>query len=147
MTGVQTCALPIYEITWSRIIAKKTLDVVNARALAASGGSRMLISELKAQSDVLKSSGLTPTSAPGVYRELAQGDVDSLRLYGIRQDEIKGVKKEDPTPSSKSESKPQQKPDISKIKGAPSGSTIGNMVEGKGYEVKDSSGNLIGYAK
>lgn len=39
------------------------------------------------------------------------------------------------------------KPDISKITGAPAGSTIGSFVSGKGWEIKDRSGNLLGYAK
>jgi hypothetical protein len=38
-------------------------------------------------------------------------------------------------------------PDISTVKGAPKGATIGTMVQGKGYEVKDSSGKVIGYAQ
>lgn len=39
------------------------------------------------------------------------------------------------------------KPDISKITGAPSGATVGTFVEGKGWEVKDKSGKLLGYAQ
>ena len=38
-------------------------------------------------------------------------------------------------------------PDISTVKGAPAGATIGAFVQGQGYEVKDSKGKLIGYAK
>jgi len=80
------------EINWSRAIAKKVLDVVNERALAASGGGRLLISELNRQAEVLKSSGLTPESAPFVYRELARGDLDKLQSrYGIKPEEIKGM--------------------------------------------------------
>lgn len=39
------------------------------------------------------------------------------------------------------------KPDISKIQGAPAGSTIGAFVEGKGWEVKDKNGKLLGHAQ
>lgn len=38
-------------------------------------------------------------------------------------------------------------PDISKIKGAPSGSTVGAFVAGKGWEIKGKDGTLLGYAK
>jgi hypothetical protein len=38
------------------------------------------------------------------------------------------------------------RPDISRITGAPSGSSVGNFVQGKGWEIKDRSGKLIGYA-
>lgn len=38
------------------------------------------------------------------------------------------------------------KPDISSVQGAPSGSSVGNYVTGKGWEIKDSKGKLIGYA-
>lgn len=38
-------------------------------------------------------------------------------------------------------------PDISMIQGAPKGSKIGEYVQGKGYEIKDSKGKLLGYAQ
>ena len=41
----------------------------------------------------------------------------------------------------------QKAPDISTVTGAPKGSTIGSFVQGKGFEVKDKGGNLIGYAQ
>jgi hypothetical protein len=41
----------------------------------------------------------------------------------------------------------QKAPDISTVTGAPKGSTIGAFVQGKGFEVKDKGGNLIGYAQ
>lgn len=37
------------------------------------------------------------------------------------------------------------KPDIASIKDAPSGSTVGNFVAGRGYEVKDRTGKVLGY--
>jgi hypothetical protein len=42
---------------------------------------------------------------------------------------------------------PAAKPDISKVDGAPAGSTVGKAVAGKGWEVKDKSGKLIGYVQ
>jgi hypothetical protein len=38
-------------------------------------------------------------------------------------------------------------PDISTVTGAPAGSTIAAYVQGKGYEVRDKGGKLIGYAQ
>lgn len=41
----------------------------------------------------------------------------------------------------------KQPPKPASIPGAPKGHTVGSYVDGKGYEVKDSSGKLIGYAR
>lgn len=38
-------------------------------------------------------------------------------------------------------------PTIESVSGAPKGSMIGTFVQGKGYEVKDASGKVIGYAQ
>lgn len=40
-----------------------------------------------------------------------------------------------------------QVPDISKIKGAPSGSKVGAFVQGKGWEIRGKDGTLLGYAQ
>lgn len=42
---------------------------------------------------------------------------------------------------------PGKKPDIKAVKGAPTDSTIGGFVSGKGWEVKDKSGKTIGYVR
>jgi hypothetical protein len=39
------------------------------------------------------------------------------------------------------------KPNISSIEGAPAGSSVGNYVSGKGWEVKGKNGKLLGYTK
>ena len=107
------------EIDYSRLIAKKVLDVVNARALAASGGGRLLISELNRQSEVLKSSGLTPSSAPFVYRELAQGDLTALEsTYGIKPEEFKGLSGKKSEAPKSAETKPNE-PKSSAVKAMP----------------------------
>lgn len=41
----------------------------------------------------------------------------------------------------------RQMPDISKIKGAPSGSTVGAFVQSKGWEIRGKDGTLLGYAQ
>jgi DNA-binding transcriptional MerR regulator len=42
---------------------------------------------------------------------------------------------------------PAKKPTIESVRGAPAGAKIGNAVEGKGYEVLDKNGKVIGYAR
>jgi hypothetical protein len=39
------------------------------------------------------------------------------------------------------------KPNISSIPDAPSGSSVGNFIQGKGWEIKGKDGKLLGYAK
>jgi hypothetical protein len=80
---------PKDEVTAARLIAKKAVDVINARALAASGGGRVLVSELRLQKDVLGLEGLSPTSAVGVYRGLAESDRKATKRYGIDPSTIK----------------------------------------------------------
>lgn len=77
------------DISEARLIAKKAVDVINARALAASGGGRILVAELRLQKDVLGLDKLTPKSAPYVYSQLAEGDRQSVKRYGIDPSTIK----------------------------------------------------------
>lgn len=77
------------DISEARLIAKKAVDVINARALAASGGNRILVSELRLQKDVLGLDKLTPKSAPYVYSELAESDRKALKRFGIDTSTIK----------------------------------------------------------
>ena len=86
---LENSGVPKDEVTQARLIAKKAVDVINARALAASGGGRVLVSELRLQKDVLGLEGLSPTSAVGVYRGLAESDRKSTKRYGINTDTIK----------------------------------------------------------
>jgi hypothetical protein len=80
---------PKDEVAAARLIAKKAVDVINARALAASGGGRVLVSELRLQKDVLGLEGLSPKSAVTVYRGLAESDRKSTKRYGIDPATIK----------------------------------------------------------
>jgi hypothetical protein len=93
------------EISKARLIAKKAVDVINARALAASGGGRILVAELKLQKDVLGLDKLTPKSAPYVYSQLADGDRQSVKRYGIDPSTIKRtvepITREEPSAESK----------------------------------------------
>lgn len=93
------------DISEARLIAKKAVDVINARALAASGGNRILVSELRLQKDVLGLDKLTPKSAPYVYSELAESDRKALKRFGIDTSTIKRnfepIKPEETTTESK----------------------------------------------
>jgi hypothetical protein len=75
--------LTVDEIAKAREIQKKAVDVINARALAASGGGRLLISELNMQKGVLDISGQSPASAVKVYRALAESDIADLEQYNL----------------------------------------------------------------
>ena len=77
-------------ISEARIIAKKTLDVINARALSVS--KRLLVSELKMQKDVLDISNMSSKSAYDVYKALAKDDVQSLQKQGLSDKTIKDLK-------------------------------------------------------
>lgn len=83
---------PADAVTKARQIAKLAVDVINARALAASGGSRMLVSELNLQKGVIGLEGLTPESGAAVYQRLADDDIASMRRYGISYERLAEIK-------------------------------------------------------
>ena len=83
---------PAEAVTKARQIAKLAVDVINARALAASGGSRMLVTELNMQKGVIGLEGLTPESAPAVYQRLADDDIAAMRRFGISYDRLSEIK-------------------------------------------------------
>jgi hypothetical protein len=98
---------PKDEVAAARLIAKKAVDVINARALAASGGGRVLVSELRLQKDVLGLEGLSPKSAVTVYRGLAESDRKATKRYGIdpatiKRPEIPAEKPAETKPASQS---------------------------------------------
>lgn len=80
------------EIANARRIAKKAVDVINARAMSASGGSRVLVSELNLQKGVIGLEALSPESAVSVYSDLAKRDVDKLKRYGISSQYVSDFK-------------------------------------------------------
>ncbi len=73
------------QIAQARSIAKLAVDVINARALAASGGSRMLVSEFNAQKGVISLEGQSPQSAVSVYNNLANDDIRGISRFGLSQ--------------------------------------------------------------
>lgn len=95
-------------ITEARKIAKKAVDVINARALAASGGARVLVSELRLQKDVIGLENMSPKTAPDVFEDLALRDVDKLKDYGFSKETISNaktrLKKTEPTAPKSTES-------------------------------------------
>jgi len=103
---LEKSGVPKDEVTQARLIAKKAVDVINARALAASGGGRVLVSELRLQKDVLGLEGLSPTSAVGVYRGLAESDRKSTKRYGVDTSKIKRTAPSETTTEKPAETKP-----------------------------------------
>ena len=71
--------IPEDQISAARIIQKKVIDVINARAKAVS--NRLLVSELRMQKDALDIAGLSPKSAADLYDSVARSDIDTLRQY------------------------------------------------------------------
>ena len=80
-------------VSKARMIAKDAVDVINARALAASGGKRVLVSELRMQKDVIGLEGMSPKTAVDVFNGLAEKDLDSLKKYGFSSETLTGVKR------------------------------------------------------
>lgn len=74
------------QIAEARIIAKKALDVVNARALAVS--KRLLVSELAMQKSVLGLENISAASAVPAYKSLANDDLMALKRFGISENTI-----------------------------------------------------------
>lgn len=92
------------EIAKVRSVAKKAVDVINARALAASGGSRVLVSELYLQKGVIGVENLSPASAISVYNDIANRDINTLSKFGITpekqtfiRERLNLIKKEQPS--------------------------------------------------
>jgi hypothetical protein len=79
-------------VSKARMIAKDVVDVINARALAASGGKRVLVAELRMQKDVLGLEGMSAKSAVDVFNGLAEKDIDSLKRYGFSPETLTNVK-------------------------------------------------------
>lgn len=85
---------------------------------------------------------------PDYQKALATGDTAGMeaakdKMYKSIESRQKGAAPATPT------AKPAavKTPSVADIAGAPKGSKIGNMIPGKGHEVLDSSGKLIGYAQ
>jgi hypothetical protein len=82
---------PPDQISAARQILKKAVDVINARSLAASGGGRVLVAELKLQKDVIGLEGMSPQTAVNVYDNLAKSDVEKIKRFGISKEEVKNI--------------------------------------------------------
>jgi hypothetical protein len=74
--------------------------------------------------------------------EKVQPYVDELNDASGR---LKNWKAGAPQSNPAATEKAPPKPDIASVKGVPSGSSVGNFVAGRGYEVKDRSGKVLGY--
>ena len=87
------------------------------------------------------------------YKNLA-GAVDSL-MVDLENNELDGFKRKvtprtfrsDQTSLERQPTASKKTPTIDKVQGAPKGSAIGNFDAGKGWQVKDPAGKLIGYVQ
>ena len=131
-----------------------TRAAARQKALEATGlaGRKVEVQEETAADRAVKDS----TAIKKLRREQAQYEPGS-KEHGEFQDKIKAEENSirgrynkgaspAPTPSPAPNTIPKA-PDISTVTGAPAGATIAAYVQGKGYEVRDKGGKLIGYAQ
>jgi hypothetical protein len=85
--------IPADKIAAARDIQKMVVDVINARALAASGGNRMLIAEFNAQKNVLGLGDLSPQSAVNLYTNVARRDLKALQQFGVSDEGLNKIYK------------------------------------------------------
>ena len=90
--NLQDSSLTEDQISEVRKIAKKAVDVINARASAATGGGRVLVSELNLQKGVIGLEGLSAKSAVDVYSNLAKQDIDKIKRFGISSQTADNIK-------------------------------------------------------
>ena len=86
-----------------REINKLAVDVINARALAASQGTRLLISELNMQKAVIDPANMSAQSAFLVFKDLADRDLQSLERQGLSD---KGIERAKTRARMRAEGKP-----------------------------------------
>jgi hypothetical protein len=84
-------------------INKLAVDVINARALAFSGGSKMLVSELNQQKSVIDPANMSPQSAFLVIKDLADRDIQDLEIQGLSD---KGIERAKTRARMRAEGKP-----------------------------------------
>ena len=90
--GLSDPSLTEDQMSEARKIAKKAVDVINARAMAATGSGRVLVSELNMQKGVIGLEGLSAKSAVDIYQDLARRDVDKIKKYGVSQNYVDSFK-------------------------------------------------------
>src|SRR5207249_6056076 len=88
VTGVQTCALPIYPIVWNRVLARQLFSVVGVKAVAwmRSGVSLTLI--------VLSACGARPQQNPDIQVQLSLANGKDSYRGGEPRSEERRVGKE-----------------------------------------------------
>jgi hypothetical protein len=73
------------QVAQARSIAKLAVDVINARALSASGGNRMLVSELNIMKSQIGIDSLSPLSSVTTYNNMADKDIEELAALGLSE--------------------------------------------------------------
>jgi hypothetical protein len=143
-------ALDLYQKNKSSGLAG-IMEAVAGRGAVAEAGDWRSRDEAagKAGNDAVKLLRNTPA-----YREALDND----RLKGTKTAEEMEIKARDSAEAGFYRNAPKPKtdtsgtaktakPDISKVEGAPAGSTVGDYVQGKGYKVLDSKGKHIGFVQ
>lgn len=96
--------------------------------------------------------GASKEDRPGIRASIAAkedrlGEIEK-KLTAAREQITKPSTSAAPSQAAAAPTKGSQaSPKIESIKGAPAGSKIGSMVDGKGWQVLDSKGKVIGYAR
>jgi hypothetical protein len=140
--------------------ATKAAARTQAYALVGLAGQKVDASQEAAITQRIKSDALIGDNGTLKLKLLqAQQDKDPSKAQAIQKQiddrEItirKGMFGGTPSPAggnpAPGENNPLPKaPDISTVKGAPEGATVGAFVQGKGYEIRDKAGKLVGYAQ
>jgi hypothetical protein len=87
--------VPEDKISEARLIQKKVLDAINARALAANPQNRLLISELKMQKDVLDTVNMSAKTAADTYEGIADSELTSMkRRYKWKDETVDKLRKD-----------------------------------------------------
>lgn len=82
---------------------------------------------------------------PAFQEALSKGDAEGMEK--AKNDMYDAIARRQAVTPAKPAAAGAKAPNIADIEGAPPGSKIGKLVPGKGHEVLDSSGKLIGYAQ
>lgn len=114
--------------------------------ISAASNYRMMAKELRKDAEAMD-----PEDAKEVLTRARayETEADSL-MKSVKEKRLGSNDKKDnakPGAAAAVGEKPNTPPDIAKVQGAPKGSTIGGYVDGKGWEVMDSKGKLIGYVR
>lgn len=119
-------------------------DIENALVYGVSKENKAALRKAREKDEAAGIDISSPKSAERAERTRITNEVKAKPAYRpLFEAPAPAEPKKDATP--KSDTTPP-KPKISEINGAPKNSSVGSYVAGKGWEIKDTNGTLIGYA-